>query len=104
MTNRNVSFPELILDLIPRINFLGTLFLTQKEWMTNTMKQPYTIKAKDFGNRLKTLNCCLALMPQDNKKDTVFTETNLKALLLKSMPSSWQNAYLLKGTQTTDNF
>ena len=43
-------------------------------------------------------------MPHNDKKDTVFTDTDLKGLLLKSMPSSWQNAYLLKGTQTTDNF
>ena len=38
------------------------------------------------------------------KKDTVFTDTDLKAWLLKSMPSWWQNVYLLKGTQTTNNF
>jgi hypothetical protein len=30
-------------------------FLAQKEWMTNTMKKPFVMKVKDFGNRLKTL-------------------------------------------------
>ena len=59
---------------------------------------------KDFGNRLKTLNRDLTLMPHDDEKDKVFTDTDLKALLLKSMPSLWQNAYLLKGTRTTDDF
>jgi hypothetical protein len=72
--------------------------------MANTIKKPYTMKVKDFGNRLKTLNCYLTLMPHNDKKDTVFMNTDLKALLLKSLPSSWQNVYLLKGTQTTDDF
>ena len=34
----------------------------------------------------------------------VSTDTILKALLLKSVPLTWQNAYLLKGTQSTGNF
>ena len=62
------------------------------------------MKVKDFGNRLKTLSYFLTLMPHDEEKDTVFTDTDLKALLLKSVPLTWQNAYLLKGTQSTDNF
>ena len=47
--------------------------------MTNTMKQPYTIKAKDFGNRLITFNRYLTLMQHDDKIDTVFTDTDIKA-------------------------
>ena len=43
--------------------------------------------------QVETLNCYFTLMPHDNKKDTVFTDTNFKASLLKSMPLSWQNAY-----------
>ena len=66
------------------------------------MKKPFIMKVKDFGNRLKTLNCYPSLMPHDDKKDAAFTA--LKDLLLKSMPPSWQNAYVLKGTQTTDAF
>ena len=42
-------------------------------------------------------------MPHDNQ-DSVFTDTDLKALLLKSMPLACQNAYLLKGTCVSDNF
>ena len=61
------------------------------------------MKVKDFGNRIKTLNRFLALIPH-NKQDSTFTETVLKALLLKSMPLAWQNAYMLKGTRATDNF
>ena len=91
--NFKFSLEEWFIALLP-----DNAFLTQKEWMTNTMKKPFTMKVKDFGNRLKTLNHYLTLMPHDDKKDTVFTDTDLKALLLKSMPSSWQNAYLLKGT------
>ena len=79
-------------------------FLAQKEWMTNTMKKPFIMKVKDFGNRLKTLNRFLTLMPHDDDKDSAFTDTDLKALLLKSMPLSWQNAYLLKGTRVSDDF
>ena len=79
-------------------------FLIQKEWMTNTMKKPFVMRVKDFGNRLKTLNRFLALMPQDEEKDMIFTDTDLKALLLKSMPHTWQNSYLLKGTRITDDF
>ena len=62
------------------------------------------MKVKDFGNRLKTLNHFLTLMPHDDDKDTVFTVSDLKALLLKLMPLSWQNAYLLKGTCISDDF
>jgi hypothetical protein len=61
------------------------------------------MKVKDFANRLKTNNGYLTLMQHDDKIDTVFTDTDLRAMLLKSMPSSWQNAYLLKGTQNTDD-
>ena len=43
-------------------------------------------------------------MPHDDDKDTVFTVSDLKALLLKLMPLSWQNAYLLKGTCISDDF
>ena len=67
------------------------------------MQKPYNMKVKDFGNRIKTLNCFLALMPHD-KQDFMFTETDLKALLLKSMPFAWQNAHMLKGICATDNF
>ena len=83
---------------------LDDAFLAQKEWMANVMKKPYTMKVKDFGNRLKMLNCFLTLMPHNDGKDTVFTDTDLKALLLKSMPLTWQNSYLLIGTCTSDNF
>jgi hypothetical protein len=79
-------------------------FLAQKEWMMNTMKQPFVMKVKDFGNWLRTLNCFLTLMHHDDDKDVVFTDTDLKALLLKLMPLSWQNAYLLKGTRVSDDF
>ena len=91
--NFKFSLKEWFIALLP-----DNAFLTQKEWMANTMKKLYTMKVKDFGNRLKTLNCYLTLMPYNDKKDTLFTDTDFKALLLKSMTSSWQNAYLLKGT------
>jgi hypothetical protein len=84
--------------------FPENAFLAQKEWMTNTMKKPFIMKVKDFGNSLKTLNYFLTLMPHDDDKDAAFTDTDLKALLLKSMPLSWQNAYLLKGTRISDDF
>ena len=43
-------------------------------------------------------------MPWDKEKDLIFTDTDLKALLLKSMPPTWQNLYLLKGTQIMGDF
>ena len=67
------------------------------------MKQPYTMKVKGFGNRLKILYCYLTCMTQEDKIDTVLTHTSLKALFLKSMTLSWQNAYLLK-VHTSNNF
>ena len=63
-------------------------FVSQKEWMANIMHKPYTMKVKDFGNRIKTLNHFLALMPHE-EQDSTFMETNLKALSLKSMPLAW---------------
>ena len=74
--NFKFSLEEWFIALLP-----DNAFLTQKEWMTNTMKTPYTMKVKDFGNRLKTLNRYLTLMPHNDKKDTVFNDTDLKALL-----------------------
>jgi hypothetical protein len=62
------------------------------------------MKVKGFINRLKTLNHFLIPKPHNDEKDAVFTDTDLKALLLISMPSSWQCAYLLKGTHISDNF
>ena len=97
--NFKFSLEKWFIALLP-----DNAFLTQKEWMTNSMKKPFTMKVKDFANRSKTLNRYLTLMQNDDKIDTVFTDTDFRALLLKSMPSSWQNAYLLKGTQNTDDF
>jgi hypothetical protein len=84
--------------------FPDNAFLAQKEWMVNTMKKPFIMKVKDFGNRLKTLNWYLTLMPHNDEKDVMFTNTDLKALLFKLIPVSWQNAYLLKGTCISDDF
>ena len=92
--NFKFSLEKWFIALLP-----DNAFLTQKEWMTNSMKKPFTMKVKDFANRSKTLNRYLTLMQNDDKIDTVFTDTDFRALLLKSMPSSWQNAYLLKGPQ-----
>ena len=97
--NFKYSLEEWFSTLLP-----DNAFLTQKEWMTNSMKKPFGMKVKDFRNRLKTLNQFLALMPHNKGKDTIFSNNDLKALLLKSMPTSWQNAYALKGTQVTDDF
>ena len=69
--NFKFSLKEWFIALLP-----DNAFLTQKEWMTNTMKKPFTMKVKDFGNRLKTLNLYLTLMPHSEEKDTVFTDTD----------------------------
>jgi hypothetical protein len=97
--NFKISMEEWFNALLP-----DNAFLAQKEWMMNTMKKPFIMKVKDFDNRLKTLNCFLTLMPHDDNKDAAFTDTDLKALLLKFMPLSWQSAYLLKGTRVSDDF
>ena len=94
-----VSLEEWLSTLLP-----NNAFLTQNEWMTNTMKKPYIMKVKDFGNWLKALIRFLTLMPHDDENNSVFSDTNLKALFLKSIPLSWQNAYLLKGTHISDDF
>jgi hypothetical protein len=43
-------------------------------------------------------------MPHEDKMDKLFTDMDLKAFMLKWMPFSWQNTYLLKGTHNSDNF
>ena len=102
MTRQSKKFQysqeEWLIFLLP-----DNAFVSQKEWMTNVMRKPYSMKVKDFCNHIKTLNCFLALMPHEDQ-DSVFIDMDLKALLLKSMPLSWQNAYLLKGTHASDNF
>ena len=40
----------------------------------------------------------------DNSQDSVFTKKDLKAILLKSMTLSWQNAYRHKDKHASDNF
>ena len=97
--NFKFSFEQWFTALQP-----NNVFLAQTEWMINTMRKSDIMKVKGFGNRLKTLIHYLTLMPHDDDNDTVFTGTNFKALLLKSMPSSWQNACLSKGTCTSENF
>ena len=49
--NFKFSLEEWFNALLP-----DSAFLAQKEWMMNTMKKPFIMKVKDFGNRLKTLN------------------------------------------------
>jgi hypothetical protein len=99
VNNLKFSMEEWFNTLLP-----DNAFLAQEEWMTNTMKKPFVMKVKDFGNRLKTLNHFLTLMHHDDNKDAAFTDTDLKVLLLKLMPLSWQNAYLLKGTRISDDY
>ena len=41
---------------------------------------------------------------ENDKEDSSSSELDLKALLLKSMPTSWQHAYALKVTHTSDNY
>ena len=43
-------------------------------------------------------------MPHDHDEDSSFSEPDLKALLLKSVLTSWQHAYALKGTHTSDDY
>ena len=43
--NLKYSIEEWFITLLP-----NNAFLTQEEWMTNTMKKPYIMKVKDFGN------------------------------------------------------
>ena len=96
--NFKFSMEEWFNALLP-----NNAFFAQKEWMMNTMKKLFIMKVKDFGS-LKTLNYFLTLMPYDNDNDMAFTDTDLEALLFKSMLLSWQNAYLLKGTRVSDDF
>ena len=44
------SQEEWLTSLLP-----DNVFVAQKEWMTNVMRKPYSMKIKDFGNRKKTL-------------------------------------------------
>ena len=62
---KNFKYPlkEWFIALLP-----DNAFLTQKEWLTNTMNKLYTMKVNNVGNRLKTLNHYLTLMPHDDKK------------------------------------
>jgi hypothetical protein len=97
--NFDYSIEEWLISLLP-----DNAFVSQKEWMTNMMRKPFTMKMKYFGNHLRTLNHLLHLMPCDHDKDSSFSELDLKALLLKSMPISWQHSYTLKGTHTSDDY
>ena len=53
------------------------------------MQISYTMKVRDVGNYLKSLNCLLDLMLHDHEVDTIFSKLNIKELLLKSMQISW---------------
>ena len=43
-------------------------------------------------------------MTPHDKHNSVFTDTDLKALLMKSMPLSWQKNDMVKGKFASDNF
>jgi hypothetical protein len=76
---------------------------SQKELVAIVMCKPYSMKVKDFGNCIKEFIWFLALMSLDNQ-DYVFTDTDLKSLLLKFMPLSWQIAYTVKVRHISNNF
>ena len=86
LENFKYSQEEWLTSLFP-----DNTFVSQKEWMAHIMCKPYTMRVKNFGNQIKILNHFLTLMPH-NKQDSTFTDTVLKALLLKSMPLDWQNS------------
>jgi hypothetical protein len=76
--NFKYSLEEWFTALLP-----DDAFLAQKEWMGNVMKKSYTIKVKDFGNRLKMLNRFLTLMPHDDKKRYCVYGYRLKSITFK---------------------
>lgn len=43
-------------------------------------------------------------MSHDEEMGMMFNDMDLMVLHLNSMPSTWQNSYLLKATGITDNF
>jgi hypothetical protein len=69
--NFQYSQGEWLTSLLP-----DNLFVSQKEWMTNVMHKPYSMKVKDFGIRIKTLNCFLALMPHKDQDSVLQTRTS----------------------------
>ena len=97
--NIDFSFEEWLTSLLP-----DNAYVSQKEWMINMMQKPYTTKVKDFRNCLKTLSHLLHLILHHHDEDSSFSVLDLKALLLKSIPTSWHHAYALKGTFTSDDY
>ena len=75
--NFKFSLEEWFHALLP-----NNAFPAQKEKMRNTMKKPFIMKVKDFGNRLITLNCFPTVMPHDDEKDAAFADTDLKSCFL----------------------
>ena len=61
-------------------------------------------ESQGLWQQIQDIKLFQTLMPHNYEKDTVFTDTDLKALLFKSMPTTWQNSYLLKGTCTSGDF
>jgi hypothetical protein len=72
---------------------LENTFDSQKKWMKNVIQKSYAMRVIDFGICIETLYCYLSLMLH-SKQDYISTGTDLKDILLKSMPLSWQNAYM----------
>ena len=62
----------------------------------------YTMKVTDFDWYNKMPNWYLALLSHD-KEDSVFNDTDLKAILLKIVLQFWQKTCVIKGTPAGDN-
>ena len=80
----------------------GAITKTSQITFLKHICKSYILMAKDFGKHNKTLNLFLALLPHDNQ-NSVFTDTDLKAILLKIVLLFWQKTYVIKGTPTGDN-
>ena len=52
------------------------------------------MKVKDFGHWLTMLHFFKTLIPHDDKENIMFTDTDLKALLLNFMLLSLEYSYL----------
>ena len=95
-----------------QVFFGGMVFyIASRQCLPNTKRmddelheETFWHEGERFWKQAQDIEPILALMPHNEDKDTIFSDSDLKALLLKLMPISWQNTYLLKGTQVIDDF
>eukprot|EP00978_Attheya_sp_CCMP212_P046439 scaffold392440_cov35-Attheya_sp.AAC.1 len=69
------------------------IYKAQKNYI-ETVKKPYTMTVRDFVKRLRQMASYLPEFPRPRMAATALSETDLKNIIFRCMPTAWQENFV----------